>query len=130
MAPDGPLAFVDCISLSAHKFHGPYGIGLLACREKLPDGARPIMYGGGQQQGLRPGTESVGALVAMADALADAQDAKRLVTRQTLYRTLVCAAWQTVLPFVVSGLVLPLAWAKRRGRASPRAGDGTVDRRR
>lgn len=47
---------VDLLSLSAHKAYGPKGIGALyVCREARPR-LRPIMYGGGQEEGLRPGT--------------------------------------------------------------------------
>ena len=46
----------DLISLSAHKFYGPQGIGALYIRRDLKDSIEPIIYGGGQQEGLRSGT--------------------------------------------------------------------------
>jgi cysteine desulfurase len=49
---------IDMLSLSAHKAHGPKGIGALALRHrnyKTPP-LRPLLYGGGQERGLRPGT--------------------------------------------------------------------------
>ena len=48
----------DLMSISAHKMHGPQGIGALIMRKKryrLPP-VKPIMYGGGQEHGIRPGT--------------------------------------------------------------------------
>lgn len=57
---------VDFFSISAHKFYGPKGIGALYVRK----GARfkPIMYGGHQEKGFRPGTENVPAIIGMAKA--------------------------------------------------------------
>jgi cysteine desulfurase len=58
---------VDTLALSAHKFHGPKGIGALLVRRgvKLP----PRLWGGHQQQGRRPGTEPVALAVGLARAL-------------------------------------------------------------
>ncbi len=47
---------VDLMSLSAHKAYGPKGIGALFVRREARDRIRPIMFGGGQEDGLRPGT--------------------------------------------------------------------------
>lgn len=57
---------IDMLSVSAHKIHGPKGVGFLYLRE----GARvnPIMYGGGQQKGMRSGTENVAGSAGMAKA--------------------------------------------------------------
>jgi cysteine desulfurase len=63
----GDLAEVDLLSLSAHKFHGPKGTGALFVRDT--DILAPILYGGGQQNGLRPGTENPAGLVGMVTAL-------------------------------------------------------------
>ncbi len=46
----------DLISLSAHKMYGPQGIGALYIRRNLQDRIKPLIYGGGQQNGLRSGT--------------------------------------------------------------------------
>ncbi len=58
---------VDALSLSAHKFYGPKGVGALYLRA----GTRiePILHGGGQERGLRSGTENVPGLAGMARAL-------------------------------------------------------------
>jgi cysteine desulfurase len=58
---------VDAMTLSAHKFHGPRGIGVLLVREAVS--IRPLLVGGAQQLGLRPGTECVALVCAMAHAL-------------------------------------------------------------
>lgn len=57
---------IDMLSASGHKIHGPKGIGLLYMRE----GAKvsPIMYGGGQQRGLRSGTENLPGIAGFAKA--------------------------------------------------------------
>ncbi len=58
---------VAAMSLAAHKFHGPRGIGALILR---PDARlAPILFGGFQQEGLRPGTESVALAVGLSRAL-------------------------------------------------------------
>lgn len=58
---------LDLASAAAHKFHGPKGAGLLYIREDLPMG--PLLHGGGQELGRRPGTESVAGIVGLAHAL-------------------------------------------------------------
>jgi cysteine desulfurase len=58
---------VTALTASAHKFHGPAGIGLLLVRSGAA--LRPTMHGGEQQLGKRPGTEAVALAVAMAEAL-------------------------------------------------------------
>ncbi len=55
---------VDLMSVSAHKFHGPRGTGFLYIRDKTR--IDPIIYGGGQQKGMRSGTENVAGIYGMA----------------------------------------------------------------
>ena len=58
------------LSFAAHKFHGPRGIGGLLVRGDVPESAlRPLMYGGVQEGGIRPGTEPVALVVGMRCAL-------------------------------------------------------------
>ena len=61
---------IDMLSLSAHKFHGPKGIGVLYARKGIP--LTNIIEGGAQERGKRGGTENVPAIMAMATALEDA----------------------------------------------------------
>jgi cysteine desulfurase len=58
---------VTTLTLSAHKFHGPKGIGALLVRRQAR--LRPLLWGGHQQQGRRPGTEPVALAVGLATAL-------------------------------------------------------------
>ena len=57
---------VDMLSVSAHKIHGPKGIGFLYVGDRVK--IRPIVFGGGQERGLRSGTENVPAIAGMAQA--------------------------------------------------------------
>ncbi len=60
--------YADLISLSGHKLYGPQGIGALCIRRELHSGVEPIIYGGGQQNGLRSGTVPVALCIGMAAA--------------------------------------------------------------
>ncbi|MGN0471412.1 MAG: cysteine desulfurase NifS [Lachnospiraceae bacterium] len=61
---------IDMLSLSAHKFHGPKGVGVLYARKGIRLGS--VIYGGAQERGKRAGTENVPAIVGMAVALEEA----------------------------------------------------------
>ncbi len=63
---------IDMLSLSAHKFHGPKGIGALFVRRGLP--LMTFIEGGAQERGRRAGTENLAAIAAMAAALDEACD--------------------------------------------------------
>ncbi|MCI9438967.1 MAG: cysteine desulfurase NifS [Lachnospiraceae bacterium] len=58
---------IDMLSLSAHKFHGPKGIGVLYARQGIP--LTNLIEGGAQERGRRAGTENVSAAMGMAAAL-------------------------------------------------------------
>lgn len=58
------LADVDAVSVAAHKLGGPVGVGALAVRGRVP--LRPLSFGGGQERGLRAGTQDVRGALAFA----------------------------------------------------------------
>ena len=61
---------IDMLSLSAHKFHGPKGIGVLYARQGVI--LTPLIEGGAQERGKRAGTENIPAIMGMAAALEEA----------------------------------------------------------
>ncbi|HHX01589.1 MAG TPA: cysteine desulfurase [Firmicutes bacterium] len=63
---------IDLLSISGHKIFGPKGIGLLYIKSGIH--LQPLMFGGGQEGGLRPGTENVPAIVGLAKAVQLAMD--------------------------------------------------------
>jgi cysteine desulfurase len=63
---------VDVLALSAHKFNGPKGVGVLYVRRGTP--MLPQQQGGGQERGMRSGTENIAGIVGAATALRMAQD--------------------------------------------------------
>jgi cysteine desulfurase len=73
---------IDLLSLSAHKLHGPKGVGALYVRAGTP--LKPVIHGGGQEHGLRSATENVAGIVGLGQAAEIAQaeiasEASRLV---------------------------------------------------
>ena len=77
---------IDMLSLSAHKFHGPKGVGVLYARKGLP--LYPLIEGGAQERGKRAGTENLPGIVSMAAALEEScaqmeAEAQRLSALQT-----------------------------------------------
>ena len=65
-----PLALerdgIDLLSLSGHKLHGPKGVGALLARKRVS--LEPLVFGGGQEHGLRSGTENVPGVVGLGEA--------------------------------------------------------------
>lgn len=70
---------VDLLSGAAHKLHGPKGAGFVYCRSGVT--LAPLLYGGGQEGGLRSGTENVPALVGMAKAVRLAAERQQAFAR-------------------------------------------------
>jgi cysteine desulfurase len=70
----GGLADVDLLAFSAHKFHGPKGTGALFVRDR--DTLLPILHGGGQQGGMRSGTENPAGVVGLITALTELLSAR------------------------------------------------------
>lgn len=73
---------VDLLTLNGSKIYGPKGIGILYISQNLT--IKPLLYGGGQEKGLRPGTENVPAIIGFANALELVQrnkdrESKRLI---------------------------------------------------
>jgi cysteine desulfurase len=76
---------VSALSIAAHKFGGPLGIGALLLRHDVA--LKPLFYGGNQQFGLRPGTESVPLALGMLKALELAQqEQEKYIERVTRLR--------------------------------------------
>ena len=73
---------IDIASFSAHKIHGPKGMGVLYVRKK--DKIRKLFYGGAQEMNLRPGTENVAGAVGFSKALdlTTEEDIKRMTELQ------------------------------------------------
>jgi cysteine desulfurase len=101
---------VTTLAASAHKFHGPVGIGLLLVKSGVKLGSR--LFGGGQQQGRRPGTIAVPLAVGLATALQRWHD-------QYEARTL---RWATLRDRLESGLIRALG-AHRIVRNGPVEGN-------
>lgn len=78
---------VDLASLSAHKVGGPVGVGVLVRCKSVP--LKPVLFGGGQEDGLRPGTENAPAIAAAACAIelsiAEQETASARWRKQTSY---------------------------------------------
>ena len=100
---NGPADFV---SLSAHKFHGPRGVGILYSRDRATTlSLQPLMHGGGQEQSVRPGTESVEHIVHAAHVLEFVQDGG-LPARCAHMQRLRDIVHEGLLPFCRQGVVL------------------------
>jgi len=61
-----PMEVVDLLSVSAHKLHGPKGVGFLFVRKGVQ--LHPILHGGGHERGRRSGTENIPGIVGLAEA--------------------------------------------------------------
>ncbi|QHQ61932.1 aminotransferase class V-fold PLP-dependent enzyme [Anaerocolumna sedimenticola] len=74
---------IDLLSISGHKIHGPKGSGVLYVRDKVK--IKPILFGGGQQKGMRSGTENVPAIAGIGQAVSDIYE-NHEQKRETLYQ--------------------------------------------
>jgi cysteine desulfurase len=63
-----PWQQIDLLSISAHKLHGPKGVGALVLRGKIP--FHPLLHGGGQEEGRRSSTQNVAGIIGLAAAAA------------------------------------------------------------
>ncbi len=73
---------VDFLSLSAHKFYGPKGVGILYCKKGIK--LKPIMFGGKQEKELRPGTYNVSGIVGLAEAIKIAENGREKNVRKII----------------------------------------------
>ena len=93
---------IDMLSLSAHKFHGPKGIGVLYARRGVP--IFPLIHGGAQERNRRGGTENISAIVGMAAALDEACDHLEEDTRKlTALRERLIAGLSNIPHSVLNG---------------------------
>ncbi len=83
---------VDLLSMSAHKFHGPKGVGALYVRQGLR--FKPLLHGGGQEAGRRSGTENTAGIVAMGAA---AECAKQFLAESSAVKAMRDVFEKTVL---------------------------------
>ena len=63
---------IDALSVSGHKIHGPKGSGFLYVSEKVK--IKPVLFGGGQQKGMRSGTDNVPGIAGIAEAAREAYE--------------------------------------------------------
>jgi cysteine desulfurase len=88
---------VDLLSLSAHKLHGPKGIGALYLRKGVK--LSPIVFGGGQERGLRSATENVAGIVGFGAAAEIAQaELAEEATRSAQFRERIATEISRALP--------------------------------
>ena len=73
---EAALSHIDFLTLSSHKIHGPVGAGALILRENIL--IDPVQYGGGQEFGLRPGTENLAAIYGFYRAAREILDQQKI----------------------------------------------------
>lgn len=98
---------VDMMSVSGHKIHGPKGSGFLYVNEKVK--IRPILFGGGQQDGMRSGTENVPAIAGLGVAVKEIYTG-HLEKRAKLYelKKRLIAGLQDVDGVTINALIDPI----------------------
>lgn len=82
VAIDIQVATIDFLVASAHKFHGPKGIGFAFIRKN--SGLQPLFFGGEQEKGLRAGTEAVHQIVGLSEALSKSYENLKTETNYIL----------------------------------------------
>ncbi len=94
---------VDCLSIGAHKFYGPKGVGALFVRKATP--MIPILTGGGQEFGFRAGTSNIPYIVGMAEAFRLAQEERnaRIAYLTPLRDKLIHSVLETIPEVQLSG---------------------------
>ncbi len=93
---------IDMLSASAHKFHGPKGVGFLYVKKGIP--LTNLIEGGAQERGKRAGTENVPGIIAMVTALKDAEAARETTAaRLTVLRDRLIAELSRIPPSALNG---------------------------
>lgn len=82
--------YADLVSLSAHKMYGPQGIGALYLRRDVQSRIEPLIYGGGQQEGLRSGTVPMALAVGMGEAAKIMRKSEQRMERERVARQRDC----------------------------------------
>ena len=110
----------ELISFSAHKFYGPQGIGALYIRRDLKESIEPMIYGGGQQEGLRSGTVPMPLCVGMgaaAEIVASGEAKEELKRVAGLRDTFIRLLERGEFPITVNG---PIGQWRHPGNANIR----------
>ncbi len=94
-----PLKSVDYLTISAHKFHGPKGVGCIY--KNVAMHFFPLIFGGGQEHGFRSGTENVTGIAGMGVAAEDVQDILKEKDRLKIYQTKLEKALEEVGGYII-----------------------------
>ncbi len=96
-----PFEDVDLASFSAHKVHGPKGVGALYVKEGI--NVNPIIFGGGQQKNMRPGTENVPGIAGFGEAVRVFDREKSFATVTEIKRTLTKKIFERIDDVTING---------------------------
>jgi cysteine desulfurase len=108
----------DAVSVSAHKIHGPKGIGALCCAR--PDKLFPLIFGGGQEGGIRSGTENTPGIAGFAAAAREAAgDMLKRAERAAFLRSLLLNGIIDALPDTLVNSPLDASPRGEPGKCSP-----------
>lgn len=93
----------DSLTLSAHKFYGPKGIGALYLRD--PQNFSPFIIGGGQENGLRAGTENITGIAGFGVAAAEVFETleTRIKHNQSIRKVILAALDTKKIPYIING---------------------------
>lgn len=100
-------SYVDILTLSSHKFHGPKGVGCVLCSEKAFHIIAPIEYGGHQENGRRPGTENLPGIMGMTTAFKAAIEMPDRLLMEIMSRRILFERAATNLDCTILGASAP-----------------------
>ena len=106
MAVNSLARYVDILSLSGHKIYGPKGVGAIFIRRGLEAQIEPLIYGGGQQNGLRSGTVATPLCVGMgaaADLLSGQEAASKRVRLRQRSNDFIGKLSKLAVPITING---------------------------